>query len=212
MEFRSFSEAFLLSMNCPSGIALALRIRYLTREGEGSAWGLGVNGLEKGLWWHSPGWSWEGAGPCCFLRGCCFLLLPVQAPGPQSPVGSQPGLSGTGGGGVSRTQGGVWEAESREPLLLGGQGHASSWPSTREPRRRLTCTGGQVRTGTYLHPPTNWAVLGRVEVSVEGQNFPMDSTPTKGSVPETRPSRTFSCSSHRRKWNIIQWLVWQRGI
>lgn len=50
MEFRRFSEAFLLSMNCPSGMALALRIRYLMREGEGSVWGLGVNGLEKGLW------------------------------------------------------------------------------------------------------------------------------------------------------------------
>lgn len=35
MELRSFSEAFLLSMNCPSGMALALRIRYLRREDAG---------------------------------------------------------------------------------------------------------------------------------------------------------------------------------
>ena len=129
-------------------------------------------------------------------EGCCFLLLPAQALGPWSPAGSQPCLSGTGGGGVPCTQGGVWEVESREPLWRRGRGHASSGPSTWEPRRRLTCTAGQVRTGTYLHFPTIWAVLGRVELSVEGQNFPMESTPAKGSVPETRPSRTFSCSSH----------------
>ena len=142
--------------------------------------------------WVEPGGCWAR----CFPRGCCFLLLPAQALGPRSPAGSQPGLSGTGGGGVPCTQGGVWEAESREPLLLRGQGHASSGPSTREPRRRLACTAVQVRTGTCLHPPTIWAVLGRLELSVEGQHFPMESTPTKGSVPETRPSRPFSCSSH----------------
>ena len=34
MDPRSFSEAFLLSMNCPSGMALALSTLYLWEEVE----------------------------------------------------------------------------------------------------------------------------------------------------------------------------------
>jgi len=34
MDPRSFSEAFLLSMNCPSGMALALSTLYLWEEEE----------------------------------------------------------------------------------------------------------------------------------------------------------------------------------
>lgn len=38
----------------------------------------------------------------------------------------------------------------------------------------------------------------------------MDTPRKKGPIPETRPSRIFSCSSLRRKWAIVQ-LVWQKG-
>lgn len=41
MEANSFSEAFLLSINCPSGIALAFRILYLSQRYSSNSFKLG---------------------------------------------------------------------------------------------------------------------------------------------------------------------------
>ena len=66
MELRSFSEAFLLSMNCPSGMALALRIRYLRRE-VGGVLLLAEGPLATQLW--------AEPGGCSALLFLSFLFL-----------------------------------------------------------------------------------------------------------------------------------------
>lgn len=120
--------------------------------------------------WVQPGGCW----PRCFLGAAVSCSSRAQALG-HGPSGV-PALSlWDRGGGVPCTQGKVWEVESREPLRLRGRVH-QQWAQHMGAEETPHAAAGQVRTGTYLHPPTNWAVLGRVELSVEGQNFPMEST------------------------------------